>query len=54
MEQLNNNNEPMQSILYQGKRIQFSKYQNPGTPSHLRAVADNYLSTKHPIGDIII
>lgn len=51
---MNDRNEPMQEIIYNGVTIKFSKFQNPGTPQHLRMVAENYLSTKHPVGDIII
>lgn len=51
---MNDRNEPMQEITIDGRRIQFKTYMNPGTPQHLRMVAENYLSTKKVEGDIII
>ena len=51
---MNDHNKPMQEITLDGKRIQFKTYMNPGTPQHLRMVAENELRTNKTEGDIII
>jgi hypothetical protein len=51
---MNNQGNPMQEIIYQGNRIKFSKFQNPGNESHLRAVAENYFSTGKEVRDMVI
>lgn len=51
---MNDQGEKMQEVTHNGVTIKFSRHQNPGTEGHLRAVAENYLATKHPTGDIII
>lgn len=51
---LNDQGNPMQEIVYNGATIKFSKYQNPGTPGHLKAVAENYFSTGKEVKNMII
>lgn len=51
---MNDRNQPMQSITYNGVTIKFSKFQNPGTPQHLRMVAENYFSTGKEVRDMVI
>lgn len=43
---MNDQGNPMQSIVYKGKLIQFSRYMNPGNESHLTSICDNYFKTK--------
>ena len=51
---MNDHNQPMQELVYNGATIKFSKYQNPGTPGHLKAVAENYFSTGKEVMDMVI
>lgn len=51
---LNDQGNPMQELVYNGATIKFSKYQNPGTPGHLKMVAENYFSTGKEVRDMVI
>lgn len=51
---LNDQGNPMQEINYKGVIIKFSKYMNPGTEGHLRAVAENYFSTGKEVRDMVV
>ena len=43
---MNDHNEPMQSVLYKGRLIHFKVKMFPGNENHLLSIAENYFRTK--------